>query len=110
MTTISPDQIIHASDCASHNAPAYVPVPCDCGAEIAAKELEDIVTAPSPTSPGAPPFTNAAHELLKELQVVHSQAVMTKAPGGVWEQATLRKIQQALDDYHADLHREWMNS
>jgi hypothetical protein len=26
--------IDHASDCAVHNAPAYEPGPCDCGAEI----------------------------------------------------------------------------
>lgn len=24
--------IVHASDCAVHNAPAYEPGPCDCGA------------------------------------------------------------------------------
>ena len=29
---MSEKAIIHASDCALHNAPAYEPGPCDCGA------------------------------------------------------------------------------
>jgi len=29
-------RVLHSSDCATHNAPALPPGPCDCGAEEAA--------------------------------------------------------------------------
>ena len=34
-------EIVHASDCAVHNAPALPTGPCDCGAATAMKEIDD---------------------------------------------------------------------
>jgi hypothetical protein len=44
-------KIIHASDCAIHNAPAYEPGPCDCGAikaGLPVHEQEGTIKHPKP--------------------------------------------------------------
>lgn len=44
--------VYHASDCATNNAPAMEPGPCDCNAALAQVELERISTPSSDAAPG----------------------------------------------------------
>jgi len=40
-------EVLHASDCALHNAPALLPQPCDCGAVAKAQHKYDAWPSPA---------------------------------------------------------------
>lgn len=53
MIARAPEGVIyHASDCATNNAPAMEPGPCDCNAALAQAELERLTIPSSDAAPG----------------------------------------------------------